>query len=1834
MKAQPGSFDLQSSDRDLFDLLLAEEDIAESADAFPMKKHSLRSAPQSFSQGRLWFFEQMEPGRAIYNVPGGLCIEGILQIQSLFDALLEIVRRQESLRTSFGEAPDGSGQQRIEPVQSIYSQDSPYVPSLVDISSLSETERVETVSQLSDDEALRPFDLSIAPLHRASLIRSASHEHVMLITMHHIISDEWSLAVFLQELANLYSRFLRGSPSELNELTVQYSDYAVWQRESLQGEVLERQLDYWRAKLAGAPQSVELPLDRPRAVAPSYRGNTVSRELSVQISESLRALAREQGVTLFTLLLAAYEVLLFRYTGRADLVIGTPVAGRDRVETQELIGFFVNMLCVRGSLGACDTFAEVVRDLNRSMIESYGNQSLPFELLVQKIEAQRGTGRSSIFNVTFALEQGLPEVITMPGLTATTLYRETETAKFDLILSIIDMKQALTAGFEYASDLFDRSTIERMMGSLQVLLDGMTSGAEGIVQSLPLLTAAQNHQFLDEWNDTSANYSPSLCIHQLFENQVELSSDSVAVVFEEELITYLALNRRANRLAHHLRRRGITVGAIVGIRLERSVEMAAALLAIMKAGAAYLPLDPDYPAQRLEYMIDDSGAALIITEPALKDTMPSTRAEVLSINQIRQETNLESESNPETGVTPENLIYVIYTSGSTGTPKGTALPHKGPLNCILWLQDKFQFDQHDRLLMKASLSFDPSVWEIFWPLAVGATVIMVVPGGEQDSSYLLTAIARLQVTSCQFVPSMLRVFVDERNIKDAASLELAFSLGEALPVDTMAAFLDRFKAELHNFYGPTETSMGCMDWLCPPSWNRSNVPIGRPIANVREYILDNRLSPVPAGATGELCVAGEGVGFGYVRRSDLTADKFSPDLMSRHPGNRMYRTGDLCRYLHDGNIEFLGRIDHQVKIRGSRIELGEVEATLAGHQSISECLVTPRTDLGPDKRLVAYFVSRGGEKVSASTIRKFAVEKLPNFMVPAHFIQLNDWPLTVSGKIDRLALPRPDLIEIEVDEYNAPRGAVEELLANTWKEVLGIERVDRSASFFELGGHSLVGTQVVSRIRESFRLEVPLRRIFEHPVLSELAAAVAGMTGAVGPSGPIARAQRDGHAPLSHAQERLWFLDQLEPDRAVYNVVAGIRMAGSISVTAIEQGVTEIVRRHESLRTTFGTQDGELIQMVHPLVPDCETVIDVCNLDVAIRDDAIAALATIQASRPFDLKRGPLIKTCLFRGDSREFTLVVFMHHIVCDGWSMGLLTREITLLYRTFLAGAQLSLEDLSIQYADYALWHRSYVNRGLLSKQLEYWRSRLTDASASLELPFDRPRPIAQTFSGATVDFQVSADLAADLHLLARRQTATLFMVLLAAFQTLLHRYSGQGDISVGSPISNRTRKEIESLIGFFANTLVLRAQFGTRESFRQLLWKTRATTLEAYAHQDLPFEMLVEALKPVRDLSRSPLFQVLFVLQNAPFDELTLPAVEIQPIKLDAGRAHFDLTLAMMEVEGALQASIEFNTDLFDHATISRLFGHFEVLLRSISVNPDCLVSELPLLTEAERFQLLLEFNSTQREFDQNAPVHYLFERQAADTPDAVSVVFESSHLTYQRLDIEATTLAARLQSLGAGPDVAVGVCMDRSVEMVSGVIGILKAGGAYVPLDPAYPADRLAAMAESVDILITQTHRLEGLLVRLGRVLCHDSTGSGPGAESGPVSHERRALTLPENLCYVVHTSGSTGKPKGVAMSHGAAVKMISWQAASGTQIECCRTLQFASLSFDVSFQEIFSTLSGGGTLVLISDESRKDPARLLHSILSEQVERIFIPVVVLQQIAEAAGNDSRLSLPLR
>ena len=1832
MKEFKGLSDDQEFDADeleLLDYLLAEEGVVAAARAQTIKPRAPGAdAPLSYAQQRLWFLDQLQPGNPAYNMPGSLRLTGRLDVSALEATLNEVLRRHEVLRTTF---PAVAGQ----PVQRVAPHERAPLPSL-DLMSLARERQAAEVRRIAATEARQPFDLATGPLLRARLLRLAADEHVLLVTMHHIVSDGWSVALLISELATLYAAFAQGRPSPLSDLPVQYADYAIWQRDWLTGEVLDEQLSYWRGQLGGDLPVLQMPADKPRPAVASLRGATQSVALDREASERLKALAQAEGATLFMALLAAFQILLARYTGQTDIPVGTPVANRHPAEVEGLIGFFVNTLVMRGDLSGRPSFREVLRRVRATALGAYAHQDVPFEMLVEELQPERDRSRTPLFQVSLALQAApLPEPETQ-GVRWRAEEMTGGGAKFDLTLELEDMPTGLAGVLEYNTDIFEAETARRLAAHFRQLVGGLVAAPDRPVSELPLLTEEETRRLLVEWNATAADYPRDLCLHELFERQVAAAPEAVAVIFEDERLTYAELNERANQLARHLRELGGGPEARVGVLMERSVELVVGLLAIMKAGAAYVPLDPDYPQERLAFMLADAGVRVLLTQERLRGRVPTGAETVVCLDSERATFAAYGTENLNVGVTADSMIYVIYTSGSTGRPKGVMLPHRGIVNCLLWMQSAFRLGPHDRTMLKASLSFDASVWELFWPLLVGAGVVVARPGGQQDSAYLVRAAERDGVTILHFVPSMLSVFLNEQELGRAGSVRRVLAGGEALPPDTMARFHARMSAELHNFYGPTETSIGSLDWRCEPGGTYTVVPIGRPIANTQIYILDRDGRPVPVGVPGELYVGGDGLARGYLGRPELTAERFVPDPFARTTGARLYRTGDLARYLADGNVEFLGRVDYQVKIRGFRIELEEIEAVLGRHAAVRESVVVAREVAAGDKRLVAYVVAAGSEPPTVGELRRHLKGQLPDYMVPAAFVMLDELPLAPSGKVDRKALPAPDDAGREfAASYVAPRTPVEEVLAGVLAEVLGVVRVGVHDNFFALGGHSLLATQVVSRVREILRVELPLSRFFEAPVVAELAAAVepemrAGRAASAPPLSPV---PRDGALPLSFAQQRLWFIDQLEPGNPVYNMPGAVRLEGRLDKLALERALNEVVRRHEALRTTFVSGEGRPAQVVAPSLSLPLPVVDLTRFSAAEGEAEAQHLATAEVQLPFDLAAGPLLRARLLQLSADDHVLLVTMHHIVSDGWSVGVLVREAAALYAAYAEGHAASLPELPVQYADYSVWQRDWLRGEALDEQLAYWRRQLAGAPPLLELPTDRPRPKAQTYRGAALAVELPQDLTEDLKSLGRREGVTLFMTLLAAFQVLLARYTGQTDIPVGSPVANRRRREVENLVGFFVNTLVLRTDLSGDPAFTDLLARVREVCLGAYAHQDVPFEMLVEELQPERDLSYTPLFQALLVLQNAPGGEFNLPGLKLTPMLPQSGTAKFDLMLSLTETDAGLEGVFEYNADLFDEATARRLLGHFETLLRAASTDARRRLSSLPLLRADEERRLLVDWNDTAAEFPRESCVHELVERQAAHTPAAAAVVFDGERLSYGELNERANRLAHFLRAQGVGPEVVVGVLMERSVEMMVGVLGILKAGGAYLPLDPENPRERLSFMLADAGARALLTH--ERLAERVPQTSARVVRLDADWAEVARARGENPArLATPDNAAYVIYTSGSTGKPKAVAMPHRAAVNLVTFQRRSSGETAGARTLQFAPLSFDVSFQEIFSTWCAGGALILLDEDARRDPRQLLDVLAGQEVGRLFLPFVALQQLAEAAAEGGRAPRSLR
>ncbi|RKH68628.1 non-ribosomal peptide synthetase, partial [Corallococcus llansteffanensis] len=1655
----------------------------------PMRADRSGPLPLSFAQQRLWFLEQLEPGQATYHLPVALRLSGDLRVDVLERCFTEVVRRHESLRTTFG-SEDGHPVQRIQPP-------APLPLEVVDLTALPLGQREEEAWHLAQREATRPFSLARGPLLRTSLVKLGEQDHLLLLTMHHIVSDGWSMGVLVREMAALYPALCEGRASPLPELPVQYADYAVWHREWLRRPELTEQLAWWRQQLEGAPGVLELPTDHARPAWQSHRGARLPFRLSRAQTEAARELALHEGGTLFMTLLTTFQTLLFRLSGQDDVSVGTPIAGRSRPEVEGLIGLFINTLVLRTRVRADTSFRALLAQVREVALGAYQHPDVPFEKLVEELRPERNRSHAPLFQVMFILqprERSTPPVL--PGVRVTRQAVEAGTAMFDLTLTLSETDQGLEGAFEYSTDLFTAPTVERWAARFTTLLEAACADPDQLLSRLPVLPDPERRQLLVEWNTTGSDF-PADCLHHPFDALAARTPDAVALIFGDVQLTYGELEQRAEALARRLRTLGVGPEVVVGLHAERSLELVVGMLAILKAGGAYVPLDPAYPEERLAWMLENSGAPVVLTQRHLKVPGVSRPVQAVLLEDLAVAEPRAAEAS--SGAGPDTLAYVLYTSGSTGRPKGVMVPHQSVANFFHAMDARVGAQPVGTWLAVTSVSFDISVLELLWTLARGFKVVL--PEGSQAEALhpasLAGLVRRHAVTHLQCTPSLAAALVLEPQSRQALSgLRRLLVGGEALPVP-LAAQLARAVPEgaVLNMYGPTETTV----------WSSSHrveaqegpVPIGTPIANTSLYVLDERLQPVPLGVPGELYIGGLGVVRGYLARPELTAERFLPDSFSHRPGARMYRTGDLTRWRMNGTMEFLGRADFQVKVRGFRIELGEVEAVLGQHPGLQQAVVVAREVAPGDRRLVAYVVPRAGQSVDVESLRQQARARLPEYMVPSLFVTLEALPLTPNRKVDRKALPAPTGARPELQRtFVAPATATEERLAQLWAEVLGVQQVGAEDGFFELGGHSLLATQVVARVRAHFGVELPLRSLFEAPTVRAIAARLeaALQTGGTTEIPPPMRADRSGPLPLSFAQQRLWFLEQLEPGSSTYHIHTPLRLQGPLDVAALQRCFTEVVRRHESLRTTFAVIDGQPLQRIQPAAPLPLEVVDLTALPMGQREEEAQRLSREDAARPFSLEKGPLLRTSLVKLGEQDHLLLLTMHHIVSDGWSMGVLVREMSALFAAHAQGKPSPLPELPVQYADYAVWQRDWLRGEVLERQLSYWKQQLAGAPQVLEFPTDRPYPAVPSHRGAILPVRLPRALSEQLKLLAQQEGATPFMLLLAAFQSLLHRYSGQDDLLVGSAIVGRRYAELEGLIGFFVNTLVLRARMEDAPSFRALLRQVKGTTLGAYAHQDIPFEKLVEELKPRRDLGRSPLVQVMFVQQNAPVMEAGLPGISLRPVEAETQGARFDLTLNLGDAPEGFTGTLVYSTDLFEPATAARMMAHLQVLLEGALASPDAPLASLPLLRQDERHQLLVQWNDTASAFQGDDCLHHLFEAQVLRTPDAPAVVFEGACLSFHQLNARSNQLAWHLRSLGVGPDVPVGLYLERSVDSLVAILAVLKAGGAYVPLDPAYPPRRLAFMLQDCQapVLLSHSHLDTSWLPSGPRLLALDAS----------------------------------------------------------------------------------------------------------------------------------------------
>jgi amino acid adenylation domain-containing protein len=1751
-------------------------------------------APLSFAQQRIWFQEQARPGGSDFNLALAVRLRGALDRGALQRTLDEIVRRHEILRTVFPLGEEG-------PVQSVLEgRGAPLRADDVPASAGREAE----VLRRARAEVAHPFDLARDTPFRALLLRLNDAEHVLVLVLHHVAADKWSFSLLLGEVASLYGAFATGAAPALPALPIQYADYAAWQRERLAGAALDEHLGFWTRHLDGAPVTLEFPADFAN---PEERFDLARHPLRIPapLAGAVRTAARAEGATPYAVLLAAYAVLLARWCGQDDLLIGSLIANRHNAGTERLLGTFANLLALRARVDEGATFRALVGAQRDTLRDAQRHQDLPFERLVEALHPARAGRRTPLVQTALNLSVAPAGASASEGAGGAVAGLELEvlpviggSAGFDFYLVLEEDADGFSGVVEYNAARFAPETIARVADAFERLLERVTADPDVRLEGLQLPGAAEA-EALAAFNRTAAEYPRDLPLHALFEAQAARTPGRTALAFRGESLTYAELDARADVLAQRLRAMGVGPERRVGLLVERSAEMVVAALGVLKAGGAYVPLDASFPAARLAWIAEDADLAAVVAHASLRDLAPVAAEGVLVLDELDPAASVDVARRPA-AADARNAAYLLYTSGSTGHPKGVVVQHRSVVNFLASMRATLRPDADHRLLSVTRLGFDISVLEIFLPLSVGGCVEIADAETAADGRLLADRIARGDVDAMQATPATWQMLVDA-GWRGAPGFT-ALCGGEALPAG-LARRLTDGGAVLWNLYGPTETTIWSAALRVEGVDGDGAVPLGAPIANTAMYVLDGGMRPVLPGAPGELCIGGEGLARGYRNRPALTAEKFVPDPFSAVPGARMYRTGDLARFRHDGVLAFLGRTDHQVKVRGFRVELGEIEAALLRHPAVARAAVVARGDDG-SRVLAAYVVLAEGAALDAAALLRAAAEHLPPYMVPAQVEALDALPLNANGKVDRRALLERDFAAPAAAAYQAPRTPAEEIVAGIFADVLKVERVGAHDDFFALGGHSLLATRLASRVRAAFGAELPLGELFEDPTVAGVASRLDALKlqGGQVQAPPLVPLPRDVPLPLSFAQQRLWFIDQLEPGNAAYNLPFALRLRGALDVDALERGLAAIIHRHETLRTRFVSDGGEPVQVIDPPHPVSLAVVDLTAQPEEEREADLRQLASDEALRPFDLAAGPLLRSTLVRMGDDEHVMLFTMHHAVSDGWSMTVLVREISELYAAFSEGREPSLPALPVQYADFAVWQRAWLSGPVLDGHLDWWRASLAGAPPLLELPTDRPRPLVPSERGASVPFALPADVAEALQALSRREGATLFMTLMAAWQLLLSRYSGQDDVSVGSPVAGRTRLETEGLIGFFVNTLVIRTDLSGQPSFRALLGRVRETALGAYQHQDIPFEKLVEELAPERSMSHTPLFQAMLILQNNARDALRLGSVEAEAIVPADAPAQFDLTLTLGEVEGGIQGTLSYRAELFDAGTAERMMAHFRALLEGVLAAPDAPVGRVPFLGADERRQVVQAWNATERPYPLDVPVHALVAAQARRTPDAVAVSFGEERLTYAALDARANQLAHHLRGMGVRADARVAVCLERSAEMVVGLLGVLKAGAAYVPIDPAYPADRIAYMLADAgaDVVLTEARLADGLPEHGARVVRVDADGARIAFEP---SHAPAVAVSPEHLAYVIYTSGSTGRPKGVMVRHGGVSSFLQTMAEAPGLASGDTLLALTTIAFDISVLELFLPLTLGARVAVASREAAADP-QLLAALVAE------------------------------
>ncbi|MEV5013905.1 non-ribosomal peptide synthase/polyketide synthase [Streptomyces sp. NPDC053780] len=1752
--------------------------------------------PLSYAQQRLWFLHQLEGPSATYNTVLTLRLDGTLDVEALRAAIGDVVARHESLRTVFTEDEQGA-YQIVLPVE---AASTPFT--VVDVAEAEVGVRL--------DEAVgHRFDLTQELPARTSLFRVSEREHVLLLLIHHIASDAWSRAPLAQDLTAAYAARVRSEAPEWAPLSVQYADYALWQQEILGDEtdtdsLAGRQLAYWKQQLAGLPEQLDLPTDRPRPAVAGYSGDRVPFTVPAELHTRLTELARATNTSAFMVIQAAVAVLLTRLGAGEDIPIGTPVAGRTDDAADDLIGLFINTLVLRTDTAGDPTFRRLLDRVRDTDLAAYAHQDLPFERLVEALNPTRTLSHHPLFQVLLTFnntdhEGALKDIAGLPGLAVTLREVQRTSSKFDLSFGFAESFDAsrrphgIDAALDFSTELLDRGSAQAIADRFLRVLEAATTAPDRPIGAIDLMDAVERERVLVEWNGTRTEL-PGTPLHQLISEQARRTPDAVAVACDSETLTYAELDRRANQLARHLLEQGLGAEDFAAIALPKSLDAIISMLAVVKTGAAYLPIDPEYPAERISYMVDDARPALVLTEPVDPAAYEGRSDGPLT------------DAERRSPWSPRHAAYMIYTSGSTGRPKGVVIEHHALATYLHRARTTYSA-MNGATVLHSPLAFDLTITALWTPLTAGGTVHLTTL--EETAT---------QPTLIKATPSHLPLLT---TLPDTASPSHTLILGgEALHTDHLTTWRNQHPdVQIINAYGPTESTVNITDHHLDGS-EEGPVPIGRPFANTQVYVLDSALRPVAPGVTGELYLAGEQLARGYLGRSALTSERFTANPHSPIPGARMYRSGDLAHWNHQGHLVYDGRADHQVKLRGHRIELGEIEATLTTRPGITQATVQLREDQPGDQRLVAYVVATDWDE---STVRDALAQALPDYMRPTAYVTLTALPLTPNGKLDRKALPAPTYATTTTGR--APRTPREEILCTLFAEVLGVDTVTIDDNFFDLGGHSLLATRLVSRTRTALHVELSVRQFFETPTIAGLSGALDQADGA---RAALTAKPRPERVPLSYAQQRLWFLHQLEGPSATYNIPTTLRLTGTLDRDALHAAINDLLARHESLRTTYTEDEQGPRQVVQAWEPGLLPLVVVDT-----EEGELDARLSTAVHHAFDLTAGIPVRATLFRISEREHVLLLLIHHIATDAWSRTPLGQDLAAAYTARCAGDAPAWEPLPVQYADYALWQREVLGDeadpdSAAGRQLAHWKERLAGLPEQLELPTDRPRPAVADQDGDRVAFSLDADLYARLTELARSTHSSTFMVVQAALAALLTRLGAGEDIPIGTPVAGRTDGATENLVGFFVNTLVLRTDTSGNPTFRELLEHTRRTDLAAYAHQDLPFERLVEALNPVRTLAHHPLFQVMLILSTSDADpegSLALPGLRVGVERSRLGAAKVDLAFALAETrdgEGrstGLTGALDFRTDLFDRSTARSLVERFVRTLEAVVADPGVRLSHVPVLSGTERHRLLGEGTGAALE-TLDATLPELFAAQVLRTPDAPALVQGGTTVSYAELDARAGRLARVLRQQGVRPGTPVVMLMERSLSHVVATLAISRAGGAYVPLHDTYPLDRMRHVVADTAAALVLADRAEAARAgELGaRVMVVDEFGAPPG--SGKAEAVPDVGLRPQDLAYVMYTSGSTGVPKGVAVTHRGVVDLVRdhcWRPEAHE-----RVLLHAPHAFDVSCYEMWVPLVSGGTVV-VAPPGHLDAAAVTDLIAAHDITAIHLTAGFFRVIAEEA-----------